>query len=142
MTYRAKYVVLVILPLTTAIGCSFSDSSTSISKSISSPFESSSASSRGGAEAYQNDVADYTHAYLISGGQFDAFMKGLANVAERHGVSNWEADDATYIGIGQGLGKAKFTQTQVDVFAKNVTNGDAKKTKLVQQGYDSVPQRK
>lgn len=141
MTYRAKYVVPVMLLLTTAIGCSFSDSSVSISKSISSPFQSSSASSPS-AEAYQNDVADYTYAHVISGGQFDAFMKGLGSVAERHGVTNWEADDATYIGIGQGLGKAKFTQTQLDVFAKNVTNGDAKKTKLVQQGYDSAPQKK
>ena len=137
MTHRAKHVVPVMLLLTTAIGCSFSDSSVSISKSISSPFTSSSASSPS-AEAYQNDVADYTYAHVISSGQVDTFMKGLGSVAERHGVTNWEADDATYIGIGQGLGKAKFTQTQVDVFAKNVTNGDAKKTKLVQQGYDSA----
>lgn len=141
MTYRAKYVVPVMLLLTTAIGCSFSDSSASISKSISSPFQSSSGSSPS-AEAYQNDVADYTYAYVISGGQFDTFIKGLGGVAERHGVTNWEADDATYIGIGQGLGKAKFTQTQLDVFAKNVTNSDAKKTKLVQQGYDAAPQKK
>lgn len=141
MTQRVKYVVLVMLLLTTAIGCSFSDSSVSISKSISSPFQSSSASSPS-SEAYQNDVADYTYAYVISGGQFDTFMKGLGGVAERHGVTNWEADDATYIGIGQGLGRARFTQTQVDAFARNVTNGDARKTKLVQQGYDSAQQKK
>jgi hypothetical protein len=141
MTHRDKHVVLGVLVLTAAAGCSFSDSSVSISKSISSPFQSSSASSPS-AEAYQNDVADYTYAYVISGGQFDTFMKGLGGVAERHGVSNWEADDATYIGIGQGLGKAKFTQTQVDAFAKNVTNGDARKTKLVQQGYEAARQKK
>ena len=141
MTHRPKLVVPVMLALSTAIGCSFSDSSPSISESISSPFASSSASSPS-AEAYQNDVADYTYAYVISGGQFGTFMKGLGTVAERHGVSDWEADDATYIGIGQGLGKAKFTQTQVDVFAKNVTSGDAKRTKLVQQGYEAAQKNK
>jgi hypothetical protein len=141
MTHRPKYIVPVMLLCTTAIGCSFSDSSVSISKSISSPFQSSSASSPS-SEAYQSDVADYTYAYAISGGQIDTFMKGLGGVAEKHGVTNWEADDATYIGIGQGLGKAKFTQTQVDVFAKNITNGDARKMKLVQQGYDAAQQKK
>jgi hypothetical protein len=142
MTYRAKQVVPVMFLLVAVAGCSFSDSSTSISKSISSPFESSSASSPAGAQAYQTDVADYTYAHVISAGQGDTFMKGLATVAERHGISNWEADDSTYIGIGKGLRKAKFSQIQLDAFAKNVTGGDAKKTKLIQQGYDTVEPQK
>ena len=133
MTHRARCLPLIVM--LAAAGCSFSDSSESISKSISSPFQSSSASSPS-AEAYQNDVADYTHAYVISGGQFDTFMKGLANVAERHGVTNWEADDATYTGIGRGLAKAKFTPAQVEVFGKNVSGGDAKKARLVQEGFE------
>jgi hypothetical protein len=139
---RAKYLVPVMILLAAPIGCSFSDSSASISQSISSPFQSSSASSPAGAEAYRNDVADYTYAYVISGGQFDTFMKGLASVAERHGITNWEADDATYVGVGQGLAKAKFTPAQVEVFAKNVSGGDAKKIRLVQQGFESVQQKK
>lgn len=142
MTYRGKYVVPVMLLLTTAAGCSFSDSSTSISKSISSPFQSSSASSPAGAEAYQNDVADYTYAYVISAGKPDTFMKGLSSVAERDGISNWEADDSTYIGIGKGLRKAKFNQTQIDAFATNVSGGDAKKTKLIQKGYEMPEPKK
>ncbi len=141
MAHRRMLIAPVLLLLTGTFGCSFSDSSASISKSISSPFESSSASSPS-KEAYENDVADYTYAHVISAGQPDAFMKGLATVAERHGVTDWEADDATYTGIGKGLGKAKFTQTQVEVFARNITGGDAKKMKLVQQGYDSAEQKK
>jgi hypothetical protein len=139
MIGRAKSVIALMLLLATAAGCSFSDSSTSISKSISSPFESSSASSPGGAEAYQNDVADYTYAYVISSSQFDAFWKGLANVAERHGVTNWEADDATYRGVGMGIRRAKLSQAQLDVIAKNLSGGDAKKIKLIQRGYDTEP---
>lgn len=140
MTWRTLYVVAVMLLLTTVVGCSFSDSSASISNSISSPFASSSASSPGG-EAYQNDVADYTYAHFISSNQFDVFWKGLANVAERHGITNWEADDATYLGIGRGIRRAKLSQTQLDVMAKNLSGGDAKKMKLIQQGYDSEQQK-
>jgi hypothetical protein len=139
---RARYVVPVMILLAAPFGCSFSDSSVSISKSISSPFQSSSASSPSGTQAYQNDVADYTYAYVISAGRPEAFMQGLTNVAERHGITNWEADDSTYVGIGTGLGRAKFTQTQVEVFAKNVTGGDASKIKLIQRGYDSVQEKK
>jgi len=141
MTHRIKCAVPVMLLLATAAGCSWSNSTGSISNSISSPFQSSSASSPS-AEAYQNDVADYTHAYIISGGQFDTFWKGLANVAERHGVTNYEADDATYVGIGQGLAKSKFTQVQMETFGKNVAGGDSKKMQLIQRGYESVEQKK
>ena len=139
MTHRVKHVVPVMLLLATAAGCSFSDSSASISKSISSPFESSSASSPGGKEAYENDVADYTYAHVISSNQFDTFWKGLANVAERHGVTNWEAEDATYVGIGKGIRRAKLSQAQLEVIAKNLSGGDTKKIKLIQEGYNTEP---
>lgn len=142
MTHRAKHVVPVMLLLTAAVGCSFSESSVSISKSvsksISSPLESSSASSPGGTQGYQSDVADYTYAYIISSGQFDTFWKGLAGIAERRGISNWEEDSRTYVGIGQGAGKAKLKGTELETFAKNMSGGDARKMQLIQQGYDSV----
>ena len=54
--------VAVSLALTVA-GCSFSDSSVSISKSVSSPLTSSSASSGSeGGESYKDDVCDATAA--------------------------------------------------------------------------------
>ena len=141
MSRRAQSIVSVLLLLATAAGCSFSDSSASISKSISSPFESSSASSPGGIEAYQSDVADYTYAHVISSNQFDAFWKGVANVAERHGVTNWEAEDATYVGIGQGIRRAKLSETQLEVIAKNLSGGDEKKIKLIEKGYNTEPEK-
>lgn len=139
MTRRAQSVVPMLLLLAAVAGCSFSDSSASISKSISSPFASSSGSSPGGTEAYQNDVADYTYAHVISSNQFDTFWKGVANVAERHGITNWEAENATYVGIGQGIRRAKLSEAQLEVIAKNLSGGDAKKIKLIQEGYDTEP---
>ena len=137
-------VLLVSWLVAMATGCSISES---ISKSVSSPFEwssassgSSSASSAARGEAYRNDVRDYTAAYVQSGGEFSTFTRGLGNIASKHGVSNWESDDNTWIGIGQGLKKAGQTPAQLSVWKTNLTNGDAHKAAAMQQGYDSVAQ--
>jgi len=122
-------------------GCSISES---ISKSVSSPFEwssdsvasSSGSSSRTRAD-YVNDVRDYTQAYVKSGGDFDTFTRGLGQIAAKHGVSNWEADNDTYVGIGQGLRQAGVTSMQLDVWKSNLSRGDASKAAAIQKGYDS-----
>lgn len=125
-----------------AAGCSISDS-------VSSPFEWSSASSASssrsssrGREDYQNDVAGYTQAQVQSGGDFDTFTRGLGRVAAQHGVSNWESDNDTYVGIGQGLKRAGVNQTQVDVWKTNLSKGDQSKASAIQTGYDAAPPRK
>jgi hypothetical protein len=126
-------------------GCSISES---ISKSVSSPFEWSSASigsssrssSPNRAEDYRTDVRDYTSAYVKSGGDFDAFTRGLSGIASQHGVSNWESDTDTYIGIGQGLRKAGVTPTQLEVWKSNLAKGNASTAAAIQKGYDSTSQ--
>jgi hypothetical protein len=119
------------LALVTCLGCSISDS---ISKSISSPFESSSDSS-GGESAYVADVRDYTVAYVKSSQDVAAFEQGIGAVAMKHGVSNWRASEATYRGIGEGLGKAQVTPTQLEVYKANLTGGNAVMATAMQQGY-------
>jgi hypothetical protein len=119
-------------------GCS--SLSTSISDSVSSPFkwssDSSSHSSEGKEEAYQGDVRDYTEAYVRSSSDIEAFRKGLASLAAKHGITNWEADQATYIGIGEGLGKAHVSSTQFEVYKTNLSQGDAVKGSAIQKGYE------
>jgi len=118
----------------------------SISESSSNPFEwssdstgsSSGSSSRNRGEEYRNDVRQYTQAYVQSGGDFDTFTHGLSGIASKHGVSNWESDDNTYVGIGQGLKQAGVTTMQLDVWKTNLSKGDAKKAAAIQKGYDSV----
>lgn len=120
-------------------GCSFSYSSKSSSDSSASSSDSSASSSGSSAnrtEAYEADVRDYTSAYVRSGGDFNSFMAGLGNVASKHGITNWEADNATYVGIGRGLKAANVTQLQVDVYKTNLSKGDATKAAAIQQGYD------
>ncbi len=124
------------------IGCSISKS---ISDSVSSPFKWSSeslSSSGGGKESYQADVRDYTDAYVRSSSDVEGFRKGLASIAEKHGISNWEADEATYTGVGAGLAKARVNETQLDVYKTNLSKGDATKARAIQNGYDQFMKEK
>ena len=140
---RKVAVLLLSWSLALLAGCSISES---ISKSVSSPFEWSSASSGSSsrssspqrAEDYRAEVRDYTSAYVKSGGDFDAFTRGLSGIASKHGVSNWESDDVTYVGIGQGLQRGGVTPTQLEVWKSNLARGDASKAASIQRGYDST----
>ena len=118
--------------------------SCSISDSISSPFESSSASSRSSgsssparAESYRNEVRDYTAAYVKSSPDVAAFRGGMAGIAAKHGVSNWEADQDSYVAIGQGLKKAKVSPADFAVWKANLSGGDPTAAASMQTGYDS-----
>ena len=128
---------------TMIFGCSISKS---ISDSASSPFESSSDSSRSSSQskeaAYQSDVRDYTEAYVRSSGDIKAFKTGLTSIASKHGITNWEADQATYTGIGEGLGKAQVTDAQLEVFKANIAQGDAAKSSAIQKGCDAFRKAK
>jgi len=139
---RAMSLLIAFSLAAIAAGCSISDS-------ISSPFEWSSASSASSSrsssrsrEDYQNDVAGYTQAQVQSGGDFDSFTRGLSRVAAQHGVSNWESDDDTYMGIGQGLKRAGLNEIQLDVWKTNLSKGDASKASAIQKGYDAPLPRK
>ena len=129
----------MVVSLVCVTGCS------SISKSISSPFESSSASSESSSrssspergQAYRDDVRDYTQAYVKSGGDFAAFSNGLSGIAQKHGISNWEADMDTYQGIGEGLKQAGVTQMQLEVWKTNLAGSDPSKAAAIQKGYDN-----
>jgi hypothetical protein len=131
--------VAVVAVLVLSAGCG------SISDSISSPFESSShsiaSSSRSSsperAESYRNEVRDYTASYVKSSADVAAFQRGLAGIASRHGVANWEADQETYVGIGQGLKKAQVKPTDFEVWKTNLSAGDPTKAASMQKGYDS-----
>jgi hypothetical protein len=125
------------------LGCSISASSWSLSKSgrsSSHSSDSSSSSSPGAAErAYRDDVADYTRAFVKSQrGDFAGFQADLAHLAEEHGITNWEANPATYTAIGEGLANAKVSDAGLMAYKRNLSVGDSQKARLIQQGYDSA----
>lgn len=120
-------------------GCSLSTSSKSISDSTSS-IVSSPSSISGKSKKYQNEVADYTMAYVKSsqpGADYTTFLKGLSDVAAKEGVTNWDQDSLTYMGIGIGLKKANVEGIAYETYKKNFAGGNAKKMEDIQSGYES-----
>jgi hypothetical protein len=130
--------VVVVLGFVVAVavaGCSFVESSKSSSKIVSSPFTSSSNSSSPG-DKYRADVRDYTAAYLKSGGNPAELKQSIASVADKHGVSDWEVDQSTYLGLGEGLHKAGLSEAELDAY-KSTLAGGAEQENWMQDGYDS-----
>jgi ubiquitin len=121
-------------------GCSFSDSSKSISDSTSS-IVSSPSSISGKSKKYQNEVADYTMAYVKSSkpnADYTSFLKGLSDIAANEGVTNWDQDSLTYMGIGKGLKQADVEGIAYETYKKNFAGGDSKKMEEIQDGYESA----
>ena len=129
---------LLVVTLLIPAGCSLSTSSRSASDSSDS-VESSSRSSTSGKKdsRYREDVRSYAAAYLESGGRFEAFEKKLGELARRHGVTNWEDDQATYVGFGEGLGDARVDQGRLDAYKTELSRLDPLKMQAIQQGYDA-----
>jgi hypothetical protein len=116
-------------------GCSFSYSSGSISNSIQGSSRSSSPSEK--ETAYRDDVRDYTSHYVRSSADAHAFFRGLGQVAEGHGVTGWDSDRATWVGIGQGLAKAKVSGAQLDAFEHTLTGDDPARMATIQEGFEA-----
>lgn len=127
------------------VGCSVSTSS----RSASDAFDSSESSSRSSASSsrssagserqsrYREDVRTYTAAYVTSGGRFDAFERELGEVARRHGLTNWEDDQMTYVAIGEGLGDAAVGEAQLETYKASFSRSDPLKMQAIQRGYDT-----
>jgi hypothetical protein len=138
--------VLVSL-LATGLACSFSQSSKSSSDSSGSSSDSSGGSSRSSSGSsspaekqqarYEQDVADYTEAYVVSGGGEAGFLRGVGDIAEKRGVSDWESDAVTWQGIGRGLARVNPSAVQLDVYKANWTRGDPGKIENLEKGYAS-----
>jgi hypothetical protein len=128
-------VLLVAIDNLLLAGCSLLESSSDI---VSSPFESSSASFAGKEEKYQDEVASYTYAYVSSStADYAGYRKGLAEIAGKYGITNWEAQPITYNAIGRGLKRAKLEGIEYETFKKNLSAGEMTKMEDIDAGYRS-----
>jgi hypothetical protein len=127
------------LILLAPLGCSLSKSSSDSSGSSSDSSASSSASSSPASKEslYRDDVRDYTTAYVKAGGQIADFNQKLGDLAKARGITDWEANMATYEGIGEGLAKAEVTGVALDTYVKNLAGGDPNKAAAIRKGYES-----
>lgn len=134
--------LILLLPLVLSLttGCASSasvTSSASSSKIISSPFKSSSKSSGGDEDSeYPEEVKSYTAAYLETEDQnSNNFQSGLSDLAASNGISDWEANSATWISVGQGLAEANLEQEAAQAYAQSWSGGNPDILALIMQGY-------
>lgn len=124
-------------------GCSFSKSSESsvkssgsVSRSASSPLESSSYSSMTEEQRFEVDVKDHTARFVqSSGGDVEGFRKKVGEFASKHGIADWENNRTTFLAIGRGLKQASLGQPQVEAFTKLLGEGDAQKMGWISDGF-------
>ncbi|MGR9106370.1 MAG: putative lipoprotein [Gammaproteobacteria bacterium] len=134
MSTRSIRFIIIVIVLALS-GCSISESS---SKIVSSPFESSSRSFSGKEEDYRDEVKGYTYAYIRSStADYDGFRKGLAEIAEKYGITNWEVQPLTYNAIGSGLKKAGLKGIEYETFKKNLGAGEITKMQEIDRGYQA-----
>ncbi len=136
--------IVLVVAAASLTGCSFSkssesssDSSKSIFDSAASPFKSSSDSVGDEKEAYENDVADYTAEFVVSStGTMDNFREHVGELAKDHGITNWESDRYTYLGIGRGMKKAKLGKPQISAFTESMSGNDPMKKQAIEDGLN------
>jgi hypothetical protein len=108
---------------------SFADSSGALADSSNAASQSVSGSSSPAEESkeessYRHDVRVATRALAEAGADDQALMRELGRIAGRHGVSRWEGDPATWLGVGEGLGEAGRSQGDVAALVARI-GGDA-----------------
>lgn len=82
-------------------------------------------------------MREYTAAFVRTSGQFDAFRRGVGEIAQKRGITNWEENLLTYEAVGEGLGDAKVSDVQLRAYMDGAAGRDAAKRAAVQKGYDA-----
>jgi hypothetical protein len=85
--------------------------------------------------AYRRDVRAFAAQFSQSGGSSDEFLRGIARVAEGHGVSHWEGRPDTLRAIGQGLHDAGVSRADLDALFTRSEDADPQVLALVLEGY-------
>jgi hypothetical protein len=132
---RILFVGMVLVVWGTA-GCGVFKSSTSQASSESSSKSSSSCS--GGDEkkdAYRRDVRDVTARHAATVADASTLERDVGAVAERHGVSDWERDQQTYVGMGQGLARANVTGSELERDVIALSHANARHAAWIRAGY-------
>jgi len=133
--------IICILACFVSSACSISDSSKSFSDSSSSICTSSSGEelSKDNRQSYMNEVMIFTDNMVHTRVTSDDFMRGIARIAERYGVTNWEFYKETYIAIGKGLKSAGVKKEQIDTLPilEGMTGPRTTMKKYILEGYES-----
>ncbi len=103
--------------------------------SISASSASSAANRHHHHEAYYIDVRESTAAAIIAQASSDEVLRSISRAATQHGISDWEAEQGSYIALGEGLRLGGLNEEQARAWISRLRNGNAKTTRLLMQGF-------
>ena len=141
-----KYIISLACLSMLQAGCSISysleESSDSVSASLDS-ITSISTSSSGGEEetvnatgtVYEEDVAAVTVLYVSREKTTDEYQRQVTNIAKNHGISDWEQEQSTFIGMGKGLRRARVSKDSISNLPYFRTMADSSSYSEVIKGY-------
>ena len=128
--------LLALVSLLAASGC-FESSTSQASSESSSASSSSSSGSSSGPSAYIRDVREATRQWLLSGGEIETLRLEISRIASKRGVSDWEHDQQTYLGIGRGLKRAGVTGERYERLKSQLAGPAPDSAKWIDAGYKS-----
>lgn len=134
---------LALLAVLLSGGCSISWSLSESSESVSDSSASISGSSspkEGIGEAkipYRDDVANLTMSVVASKFSSANFIDALSRIAAQRRISSWEAEKATYYGIGKGLKRAGINKDAIrqQAFLQGVLASRSEAEQWIRSGY-------
>jgi hypothetical protein len=128
--------LFALLSITTTFfaGCAASADSSASMASISSISASISGTAVAGTE-YQNDVRIATAAAVESGASSSDLLRNVTTVASKHGISDWEAESATYAAIGEGLRIGGADAATAEDLARQLTGNNNDARRILLQAY-------
>ncbi|MBL4903544.1 MAG: putative lipoprotein [Desulfocapsa sp.] len=143
-----KYILSIVCFSLLQAGCSISysleKSSDSVSASLDSITSISTSSSGGEDEkvsatstVYEEDVAAATVLYVGRNKTTDEYQRQVTNIAKNHGISNWEQEQSTFLGMGKGLRRAGVSRdsiANIPYFRSMVADNSTSYSKVI-KGY-------
>jgi hypothetical protein len=82
-------------------------------------------------------VRDQTAQWLLAGDDPATRERDLAKIAQKRGISDWEQDEQTYLGIGRGLKKAGVSGKRYESLVAQLKGPNPDSAKWIQAGYDA-----
>jgi len=86
---------------------------------------------------YNADVRAATQSALDAGASEGEVLRSVSRVAERYGVSDWEAQASTYVAIGEAMKLAGENESDAQSLAHKLADGNPEAEELLLQGYRS-----
>jgi hypothetical protein len=85
--------------------------------------------------AYRRDVRAWAAEVAERGRSQEEFLRGIGRIAESHGLTDWQAEPATFTAIGEGLADAGWTPEQMERLRAGLGGAQPRDVELVFEGW-------